>query len=96
MKGRETTEELTVQKNELRKLYLNSFEQFAKILKPGGHVLFIFPRFKTASNWISTECADELKKFNFKTEEMLPGHKSLVYMRPDQKIAREIIKFRYK
>ncbi len=95
LKGRETADELNAQKNTLQQLYLKAFEQFAKILKPDGAVLFIFPKFSHAGKWISSECTAELKKLGFEEIEMLPGHKSLTYRRPDQKVAREIVKFKY-
>ncbi len=47
LKGNELPEQLMAQKDELKKLYLESFQQFFTILKPGGRVVFVIPRFRT-------------------------------------------------
>jgi len=96
LKGKETKEELLSQKNELQKLYLQAFEQFSTLLKSGSNIIFIFPKFKFGQEWISTNCSLEIKKMGFDDSEMMPNHKSLIYLRPDQKVAREIIKFKKK
>lgn len=97
--GRETLTELTKEAAELAALYLSAFAQFKKILRPGGRVVFIIPRFVQRSGQpmtISDKILPELKKIGFTSDTLLPEfNKSpfLLYQRPDQYVAREIWRF---
>ena len=96
--GRENIEKLQAQTDELAKLYIDSFKTFAKILKPGGVVLFIIPKFLYKDEWVEMDCVDKIKKTGFKTVPFeILGSKSvehLTYHRPDQHLARTIWRFK--
>ncbi|MFA5061606.1 MAG: DNA methyltransferase [Patescibacteria group bacterium] len=94
LKGYETQSQLVVQMAELKELYLASFKEFYKILKPGGVVVFIIPCFRYKNEWLKINCENEIKKIGFATEKLFENHTSLLYARPDQKIGREIWRFR--
>lgn len=96
--GRETSAELTKEAGELANLYLEAFKQFKKILRPGGHVVFIIPRFITKAGpiLISDKILPELRKIGFAVDPILPQFSRspfLLYLRPGQFVAREIWKF---
>lgn len=94
LKGYETKEQLSGQVDELKQLFINSFKEFHKILKPGGIVVFIFPSFRYKNEWLKINCENEIKKIGFAIEKLFENHTSLLYARPDQKVGREIWKFR--
>ena len=93
LRGNETENEIINQAQELKKLYLSAFKEFAKILKPKGKVIFIVPCFKFKDEWITIDVKDEIKKMGFFAENLLPNYESLLYARPTQKVGREIWKF---
>ncbi len=93
LRGGETKEELRAQTEELKKLYIAAFEQFAKILKPDGIVVFILPQFKCKNEWLKIDCLEEIKKRGFAPHALWPEHEYLLYHRPDQRIGREIWRF---
>ncbi len=108
--GRESLAELESEAKELAKLYLDAFLEFKKILRPGGRVVFIIPRFviragplrrsfseASAPITISDKILPQLQKLGFAVDQLLPKlNKSqfLLYQRPDQLVAREIWRFR--
>ena len=93
LRGNETETQIRAQAKELKKLYLSAFEQFAKILKPNGQIVFIFPRFKLKNDWARIDIKNEVKKIGFSAVPLLPQHEFLLYARPDQKVGREIWRF---
>jgi len=95
LRGNEGEAELKKQGEELKKLYIKSFEQFTKILKPGGTVIFIIPRFRQRNGWITIDCVREIEKMGFTQKPLFENNNSLVYARPNQKLGREIFKFTY-
>ncbi|MEK7212870.1 MAG: DNA methyltransferase [Patescibacteria group bacterium] len=94
LRGRETEAELRQQAEELKKLYLISFEQFKKVLKKDGAVIFLVPRFRFKNSWITINLKPAVEKLGFKVEILLPGHEYLTYARPNQLVGREIWKFK--
>lgn len=84
---------------ELTELYLAAFREFAKILKPGGRVVFIFPAFRTGTQLLKTsaQILPHLKKLGFNPTSLLLQNStlSITYSRPDQKVLREIFIFEY-
>jgi len=94
LRGGETKMMIVAQIEELKKLYLEAFRQFYKILKPGGIVNFIIPRFRLGNDWIRIDCENEIKKIGFETEKLFENYTSLLYARPDQRVGREIWMFR--
>ncbi|MDD2758483.1 MAG: DNA methyltransferase [Patescibacteria group bacterium] len=98
LKGRETENELRGQLAELKTLYLAAFEQFTRLLKSGGVAVVIIPRFKTRSSWLTLNLENEIKKLGFTAESLLAlngkNHTSLLYARSEQRVGREIWKFK--
>lgn len=90
LKGNEKREELLKQAAELKKLYADSFVQFAKILKPKGRVIFLIPRFRWQNEWVTIDCQKEIQQLGFKVLYFFEDTMPLVYARPNQRVAREI------
>lgn len=93
LRGQETKQELLSQAKELKGLYLQAFQQFHKVLKTNGKIVFIIPRFKYANEWITIDCKNEIEKIGFKALPFFEGQLRLVYARPNQRVAREIWRF---
>ena len=93
LKGKESKQELFEQSQELRELYIIAFEQFAKIIKKNGIVVFIIPRFKYKDNWVVVDILKEIKKLGFLSKPLLPDTDYLLYHRPNQFVGREIWRF---
>lgn len=81
---------------DLSQLYLQVFQEFKKILKPGGKIIFIFPIFTSPKNNFYTLPDLAIKKLGF-VKQMTPGHLdkpskngNLIYARPGQIVQREI------
>ena len=100
LRGSETNAELAHNDIELTRLYLSAFQNFKKILKPGGTVVFIIPRFRAGSVWItiSNKLLPDIKRLGFLPIALLPTSFTeknfLLYHRPAQKVGREIWKFK--
>lgn len=95
LRGGESLEELQTQADELADLYATAFEEFAKILKPNGMVIFIIPEFQAGRNLVKINCLDKIIKLGFKPEKFLGKENSLDYQRPGQHVRRVIYKFSY-
>lgn len=93
LRGNETEKVLSTQANELRALYLSAFQEFYKILRPQGKIIFIIPRFKFRKEWIKVNCVSEIKKSGFSADPLLDGEESLLYHRPGQFVGRELWRF---
>jgi len=78
-------------------LYLASFKEFKKILKPNGRICIIFPCFFDLSNkdLHFLPILKKLKKIGWKTQVFAGGTKrgSIIYSRPSQFVYREIFIF---
>lgn len=95
-----------VSKN-LSQLYKDAFREFAKVLKPGGKVVFVFPAFKQGNTIDKTSdlVLPQIKKEGFQPIPLLPqlsaisyqlpAPLSLIYSRPSQKVLREIFVFQF-
>ena len=86
----------------LSDLYLQAFESFKKVLKPGGRVVIIFPIFSAyggsaKGGKIKTGVLPILEKISslgWKKEKLSANNRvSLIYSRPGQKVLREIFVF---
>lgn len=94
LRGSESNLVLEQQAGELKRLYLQSFAQFHKILKNDGVVVFIIPRFKTSIGWVKIDCENEIIKLGFKNDSIIPDQKHLLYWRETQHVGREIWRFK--
>ncbi|MFA6424286.1 MAG: DNA methyltransferase [Candidatus Magasanikbacteria bacterium] len=94
LKGSETKSMIESQATELKMLYINSFSKLQKILKPGGIVIFVIPRFNHKDDWITMDCEKDILKLGFVNDTILPEHKHLMYWRSDQHVGREIWRFK--
>lgn len=93
LNGQEHYDELAEQSRTLKHLYLDAFEVFKKILKPGGVAVFIFPHYQKGDKVITTSQTQEVEKLGFK---LLPfdNKDHLLYERPGQRVGREIWRFK--
>lgn len=91
--GNESKSYLNNQSEELKNLYIQTFEQFHQILKPNGIVVIAIPQFKTKTDWIKINCIEEIKNIGF---EVIPFEDKdyLLYHRPDQHLGRGIWRFK--
>lgn len=96
LKGNEKREDLVKQAGELKNLYLQAFSKFSKILKPKGRIVFLIPRFKYQNDWIQIDCQKEIQQLGFKLINFFEDRPSLLYARPNQRVAREIWGFEKK
>lgn len=93
LRGNESKEEILAQSDELKKLYLDAFSEFQNILKTKGTIVFVIPKFKFHNEWITVNM-EEIKKIGFEPVKLFEDRTSLLYARPDQRVGREIWKFR--
>ncbi|HSR89407.1 MAG TPA: DNA methyltransferase [Candidatus Udaeobacter sp.] len=96
LRGQEKKQDLLVQAQQLKELYLQAFQQFNLIIKPKGKIVFIIPRFKFANEWITIDCKNEIEKIGFRAISFFENQTRLVYARPNQRVAREIWRFEKK
>lgn len=93
--GRELSSIIQKNRDELEILYAAAFQEFAKILKPGGAVAFIFPRFQKGQNVYEIRNFDQIKKCGFAIEPLSESRRgSIIYQKDVQHLAREIFVFR--
>lgn len=91
--GDEDKSFLKEQTHKLKRLYIDAFYEFADILKEGGEVVFIIPKFRTKDGWLEIDCLDQIQQTGFKIEPF-EEQKSLFYARDNQLVGREIYKFK--
>ncbi len=80
----------------ISELYLASFEEFKKILKPNGRICIIFPAFLDSNrNLHLLPILKELERDGWRIQPFIDGTErgSIVYSRPDQFVHREIFIF---
>jgi tRNA G10 N-methylase Trm11 len=79
---------------ELTELYTIAYKHFAKILKPGGRVVMIWPMFVLNKEVIQLDISRVVGEIGFTKVEYLSkfslGNNKLVYQRPDQLVRRRI------
>lgn len=93
--GRELSSIIQKNRDELEVLYVAAFQEFAKILKTGSVIVFIFPRFQKDSQVIEIRNLDQVKKCGFAIEPLSQTSRgSIIYQKDIQHLAREIFVFR--
>lgn len=72
LRGNEKRDTLKHHANDLAELYTLAFEQFKKVLKKNGTIIFIIPKFKCLpaglegeNNWVEIDCINKIKKIGF-------------------------------
>ncbi|PIT86398.1 MAG: hypothetical protein COU33_03405 [Candidatus Magasanikbacteria bacterium CG10_big_fil_rev_8_21_14_0_10_43_6] len=85
---------LEKQAKELGELYKYAFSVFKKILRPGGTVVMVIPKFKYKESWITIDCIPSIERSGFEVIPICTQSSSLLYYREDQFVAREIWKFK--
>jgi len=88
--------EFTIKKQcaELANLYIEAFKNFYKILKPGGTIVIVIPKFKYKNDWLKVDCVEKIKKTGFELSTFNSELSALTYHRPNQHLAREIYRFK--
>jgi tRNA G10 N-methylase Trm11 len=92
--------------NQLTTLYQKAFQEFKKILKPEGRIVFIFPVFQNRQHVLklSSLALPFIKELGFKPQELIPEKllgfnlnlsSSFLYSRPGQTVGREIFVFSF-
>ena len=98
LKGSEPKDFLLNQINELEKTYIGVFKEFKKIMKKNGTIVFIIPRFKYKNDWLTLDCQKKIEALGFKSEPLLEldnkKYSFILYHRANQRVGREIWKFR--
>lgn len=86
----------------LAKLYLQTFASYARVLRPSGIVVSIFPVFVTGKQRLELPILADLHRRGFQllSPELAPGFEktargTLLYGRPQQAVEREITLWRY-
>ncbi|HYE59928.1 MAG TPA: DNA methyltransferase [Candidatus Kapabacteria bacterium] len=94
LRGNEQKSLLEKQVQELGGLYVQAFQVFSTLLKPGATVIFLVPSFRDKNSWIRIPCMEKVEKFGFKIQPFSPESPNLFYARPDQFVGREIWKLK--
>ncbi len=94
LRGHESMPVLEAQAQELKALFIKSFESMREVLTKDGVVIFIIPIFKHGREWIHTHAHLEIEKLGFEIVPFSSEHHSLLYSRGDQFVGREIWKFK--
>jgi len=86
LRGTPSEKEVIKIRSELEKLYLDSFEQFKKVLKSGSRVVMIWPQWHLGSQVVDIGLAKQVTDIGFKRLD----NDNLIYSRFGQKIWRKI------
>lgn len=82
-------------KEELEKLYLAAWKEFAKVLRSGGVVVMILPIFHVGNQYLKIDMYDKIPALGFEQVELSPKQRhSLVIGNRYDFVLREIVKFR--
>lgn len=88
---------------ELHALYIAAFQQFARVLIPGGRAVFIVPEFRIRNRARAVDMSDEVAPLGFRrvhpfpepirTHPVFRDAGDLPYARPDQRVGRKVLIF---
>ncbi|MBI4433746.1 methyltransferase domain-containing protein [Candidatus Uhrbacteria bacterium] len=86
-------------------LYRDAFRSFARVVKPGGRVVFVAPVFRSMRGARAIDVTDAVRAFGFhrmssfptelQSHPLLRDREDLPYARADQRVGRRILVFRY-
>ncbi len=103
--GHETVAELQKNTRDLESLYADAFREFARVVKSGGTVVMIFPRFQKGVRRFEIQILPQIQKQGFRVDPLIASVENLppplrpnprgsvIYQREDQFVAREIFRF---
>ncbi|KKR99896.1 MAG: hypothetical protein UU49_C0002G0010 [Candidatus Magasanikbacteria bacterium GW2011_GWC2_41_17] len=99
LRDRETKENIQKIIDGLTQLYYASLNEFAKVLKPNGVIIMIWP---VLQQRFFLPLLEKMTIMNLRIESLFPPafqqfktqRQTLIYARPDQKVGREIIKLK--
>lgn len=96
LRGGESIDKIQKNISELTKLYLSAFQEFQKILKQNGRIVFILPVFNKNNDKMFLPILDKIEKTGFKIIKFdskleLNSRGTLEYSREGQKVGREIL-----
>lgn len=94
--GRETFDELQKNAHELQSLYKKTLQECAAILQNNGILVMTFPCFAHSKKPIETWSKELIAKLPFSVLPLLPKEDTLLYNRPDQFVARRIVRLQKK
>jgi len=98
--------EVSKVKEELRELYQAALNQFQRVLKSGGVVIWLWPLWQASNGELISVPAPDWHALGFEMEEILPAewiqkmgaqkspHGGLIYMRAGQRVGREVMRLR--
>lgn len=98
LKGSESLKQIQAIANELTSLYLKSFQEFKKILKPkSGRIVIVFPVFvfKKQKKYLSRVIENKFKKIGFQILPLFLQNAPVLYFREKQRVWREIKGYYY-
>ena len=96
LRGSESHQKIKSIMSELEQLYLDTFKEFKKVLKPGGKVVIIFP----AINEQRLQILDQINQLGFEQDQKFKNlydaqaRQSFLYSREGQRVKREIFVFK--
>lgn len=104
LRGNENETQISKNIKELEGLYINTFKEFKKVLKPNGRVVIILPAFRIKTKILYLEILNNIKKTGFKIADPADekfniaknDRKAVIYSRPRQNVLREIFIFEKK
>lgn len=95
LRGHERLEDIERNARAVEKLWADSLRAFYPLLSTHGRIVGIWPAYKTSQGMARVDLTDQLSFLGFRLVEPLtdwePSHGPLLYMRPDQHVARRIV-----
>ncbi len=92
LKGRENQQDLDRNAALITQLWSDSLMNWKSLLKPRAQLIVIWPEFKTPHAQARVNLEPELKRLGYRLVPFSNKDISLVYKRPDQYVARHVIK----
>ncbi|MCC7357528.1 hypothetical protein IT408_03410 [Candidatus Uhrbacteria bacterium] len=95
LRGHEKIEQLEKTVSLIEEIWVDCLNEFAKILKPRGRIVGVWPAYKTRMGMARVDLTPRLSELGFRLIEPLEDweseHGPLLYMRPEQHVARRIV-----
>ncbi len=95
LRGHERAEDIEKTARLIENLWADSLKELAKVLAPTGRIVGVWPAFKTSLGMARVDLTPRLAELGFRLVEPLETweteHGPLLYMRPEQHVARRIV-----